>query len=197
MAMAPAATPARGPLSLTGWLDPALKYFADQAGISVEDYSSRVGGEGIGTAIEVLADLFSKGWLNKVIQVVAGLMASGYGTFGKDVPSRLRKELITLGTHELLRFVDPKPSELIEFRRSIDDFIDALRRGDMEGMKAAVFRSPSEWQAMLAAMGVPVGRIPSPAVLPPRTSTVVKPPTATGVPPTPAPAPRGKYQITD
>ena len=81
-----------GELSLTAWLDPAMKYFAEQAKIPVDQYSSQVGGEGIGVTMEVIADFFTKGWLNKEIQTGAGLLASGYAIWGKDVPPRLRRE---------------------------------------------------------------------------------------------------------
>jgi len=142
--------------SLTGWLDPVLEYFAREAGIPVGDYSAQVGGEGIGVTLEFIADLFSKGWLNKLIQVVTGGIATGYAIWGKDVPVRLRKELLALGTHELLRFIDPKPSDIIELRKSIDEFTKAVQRGDWDAALAAVLRSPEEMKAMFAAMGVPV-----------------------------------------
>ena len=145
-------------LSLTKWMDPGLKFFAEQAKIPVEQFSTTIGGEGIGTAIESLIDLFSKGVLNKALNVFTGMLSGGYAIFGKDVPDRLKRELVQLGIHELLRFVDPKPSDLIELRRSIDDLLDAVRRNDMEGVRAALLRSPSELQAALQALGVPVGR---------------------------------------
>jgi len=173
-------------ISLTGWLDPALKYFADQAGIPVDQYSSQVGGEGIGVGFEFLADLFSKGWVNKLIQFITGGAATGYAIWGKNVDPRLRRELLALGTHEMLRFVELTPSEAIEFRRSIDDFVAAMKRNDIEGMKAAVLRSPSELQAMLGALGARVAR---PAVAPtPPVSASVKPPAPT--------VGKGKYSLS-
>jgi hypothetical protein len=152
--------------NITGWLDPALKYFADQAGIPVSDYSAQVGGEGIGVALECIADLFTKGWFNKAIQFVTGLVATGYAVWGRDVNIRLRKELLALGTHELLRVVDPKPSEIIDVRESLSNFINAVSRGDWDGALATMLRTPSELQAMLGVMGAPVTppvAIPTPA----------------------------------
>lgn len=142
-------------ISVTAWLDPVFKYFADQAGIPVRDYTAQVGGEGIGVALETVADFFTKGWLNKTIQFVAGLLADGYAIWGKDVPIRLRKELLGLGTHELLRFVDPKPSDVIEFQRSLTQFIDGMRRADYNAALASVLRTPGEIQTMMAVFGVP------------------------------------------
>jgi hypothetical protein len=165
-------------VSITGWLDPVFKYFAEQSGIPLEQYSSQVGGEGIGTALEVVADFFTKGWLNKTIQAVAGLIADGYAIWGKDVPTRLRRELLALGTHELLRFVDPKPSDVIEFQRSLSTFIDSVHRGDWNAALASVLRTPSEIQTMVGAVALPV--------LPPAPTPAAPPP--------PAPT-EGKYEV--
>jgi hypothetical protein len=163
-------------VSITGWLDPVFKYFAEQTGIPLEQYSAQVGGEGIGTALEVVADFFTKGWLNKTIQVVAGLIADGYAIWGKDVPIRLRRELLALGTHELLRFVDPKPSDVIEFQRSLSVSIEAAKRGDWNTFLASILRTPSEIQAMVGAVAPIAPAAPTP-------------------PPPPAPT-GGRYEVT-
>jgi len=181
-------------VSITKWLDPALKYFADQAGIPVDQYSAQVGGEGIGVALETVADFFTKGWLNKGVQFLAGLIADGYAIWGKGVPTRLRRELLALGTHELLRFVDPKPSDILEVRRSVETSINAVRRGDWNAFFSSILRSPTELQAMLGVVGVPV---PAPAPAPARSYPVstgggrytVKPKTALPSPQAPAPSP--------
>ena len=135
-------------VSITGWLDPALDYFAKQSGIPVDQYSSQVGGEGIGTALEMIADFFTKGWLNKGVQFTAGLIANSYAIWGKDVPIRLRRELLALGHHELLRIANPKPSDIIEMRQSIESFIRAAQRGDWNTALASILRTPAEIQAM-------------------------------------------------
>lgn len=190
-------------VNLTGWLDPALKYFADQAGITIPDYSSQVGGEGIGNALEALADFFTKGWLNKGIQCGAGLIADMYAVWGKDVPIRLRKELLALGTHELLRIVDPKPSDIIEVRHSVELFTDAAVRGDWNAALSSVLRTPAELQTMLGVTGTPpattltaggegkkyVTKSPAPA------PALMLPPPAPTLPP-PTPSKKGRYQVT-
>jgi hypothetical protein len=156
-------------VSITGWLDPALKYFADQAKIPVDQYSAQVGGEGIGNALEVAADFFTKGWLNKTIQFLAGLIADSYAVWGKDVPTRLRRELLALGTHELLRIVNPKPSELIEFRESLSSFISGLQRGDYNAALSSILRTPGEIKAMFGvaeAAPTPSERVPIPTPMP-------------------------------
>jgi hypothetical protein len=134
--------------SITGWLDPALKYFAEQAKIPVDQYSAQVGGEGIGNALEFIANLFTKGWLNKGIQFATGLIADGYAVWGKDVPVRLRRELLALGTHELLRIVNITPEEAVQFRESLDSFISAVQRGDWNAALASILKSPAELKAM-------------------------------------------------
>jgi hypothetical protein len=164
-------------VSITSWLDPVFKYFAEQSGIPLDQYSSQVGGEGIGTALEIVADFFTKGWLNKTVQVVAGLIADGYAIWGKDVPTRLRRELLALGTHELLRFVDPKPSDVIEFQRSLSVSIDAAKRGDWNAFLASVLRTPPEIQSMLGVVAP------------------LAPPTPTPPPPPPAPTGEGRYEV--
>jgi hypothetical protein len=165
-------------VSITSWLDPVFKYFAEQTGIPLDQYSSQVGGEGIGVGLEIIADFFTKGWLNKTIQAMAGLIADSYAIWGKDVPTRLRRELLALGTHELLRFVDPKPSDVIEFQRSLSVSIDAAKRGDWNAFLASVLRTPSEIQSM-------VGVVAPPALAPPP------------LPPAPPPAPtgEGRYEV--
>jgi len=142
------AAPEKG-FSITGWLDPAFKYFAEQAGIPVDQYSAQVGGEGIGVGLEAVADFFTKGWLNKAIQAAAGLIGSSYAVWGKDVPTRLRRELLAVGTHELLRIADPKPQDIVEVRRSVTEFVDAVMKGDWNSALASVLRTPGEIQAAL------------------------------------------------
>jgi hypothetical protein len=197
-------------VSITGWLDPVFKYFAEQSGIPLEQYSSQVGGEGIGTALEVVADFFTKGWLNKAIQAAAGLIADGYAIWGKDVPTRLRRELLALGTHELLRFVDPKPSDVIEFQRSLSVSIDAAKRGDWNTFLASVLRTPSEIQAMVGVVAPPALAPPSPPPpapplaptgegryeVKPEASEASTPPTPRkrSTPPSTTPAPTGTEQ---
>jgi len=174
-------------VSITKWLDPAFEYFARESGIPIDQYSAQVGGEGIGTGLEVVADFFTKGWLNKGIQFLAGLIANGYAIWGKGVSTRLRRELLAVGTHELLRIVNPKPSEVIEVRRSLETFTRAAQRGDWNSALASVLRTPTEIQTMLGvAPRVPV-RAPAPRAAPsPSTPAPTSRPTS---------SPRGSFRI--
>jgi len=171
-------------VSLTGWLDPALEYFARQAGIPVDQYSAQVGGEGIGTALELIADLFTKGWLNKLVQFAAGAISSGYAIWGKDVPARLRRELLAIGTHELLRIVDPKPSDVKELMDTVKAAKEALERGDWQGFLASGLRAPEE---VKEAVGLVAQQAPA---------SVPELPAFTAPAPAPEqPAPQGRFRI--
>jgi hypothetical protein len=164
VAYPPPVPPRPGELSITAWLDPVLEYFARTAGIPTEQYVAQVGGEGIGFGLEMLADTFTKGWFNKVVQGLAGLIATSYAVFGRDVPVRLRRELLALGTHELLRVVKMSPAEVEEFRRSLVATVNALKRGDADALLASILKTPSE---IAAALGIPMpAPTPRPAPAP-------------------------------
>jgi hypothetical protein len=155
--------------NITGWLDPLFKYFAEQSKLSVEDISANQGGEAIGVAMEVVSNIFTKGFLNKGIQFLAGLIADGYAIFGKDVSPRLRKELLAMGTHELLRIATMTPDEIKEFQESLKSFMEAVQKGDWNSALASVLRTPSEVRSMLG-MGSQVETMPSPQATPPPAS---------------------------
>jgi hypothetical protein len=152
--------------NITGWLDPLFKYFAEQSKLSVEDLSANQGGEAIGVAMEVISNIFTKGFLNKGIQFLAGLIADGYAIFGKDVSPRLRKELLAMGTHELLRIATMTPDEVREFQESLKSFMEAVQKGDWNSALASVLRTPSEVRAMLGMSEVAPMPSPAPAPLP-------------------------------
>lgn len=176
-----------GEFTLTGWLDPVFDYFAKQADIPTADYTAVAGAEGIGASIEFITDLFTKGLLNKAINFLVGITSAGYGIWGKPTPTRLRRELITLGQHALTRVVDMKPSDALELRESIDKLVEGLRLGDTSRVAEALLRSPEELRQMLAALGAPVA--PAPPELPPTPPTPpLARPTLEGAP-TPAAAP--------
>ena len=174
--------------NITGWLDPVADYFAKQAGIPTGDLSAQTGGELIGNGLEALADFFTKGWLNKVIQFAAGATAAGYAIWAPGVSTRFRKEFLALGTHELLRLVDPKPSDYVEVSESFYKTVDGLSRGDWNAALASVLRTPLEYQAM---MGVHPSA-PSPAPTPPPTPSTPIPTTPTQRSTLP-----GKYTVSE
>jgi hypothetical protein len=158
-------------LSLTGWLDPAVKYFADTAGIPVDDYSSRVGGEGIGSALELVADFFTKGWFNKLIQFGAGAISAAYATWGSGVPKRLRDELLTIGWHELFRIIEITPAEASALQASVFSSTRAAQKGDWSSFLATILKTPAEMGLPTAPPPTPIpapaqAPIPSPPVAP-------------------------------
>lgn len=149
-------------LSLTKWLDPVFDYFARESGIPVEQYAAIAGGEGIATAEEVVLDLVATGLLGKIIQFVTGLGCTLGGIYIKDLPRRLKQELIVWGQHSLTRVVDPKPSDILELRANIDKLVAGLKLGDVSRITDAFLRSPEELKRMLAALTGPPLAIPTP-----------------------------------
>ncbi len=141
--------------TLTKWLDPILDYFAKEAGMPVEEYSSRVGGEGLGAAVEGITDYVARSWFSKLVQFIAGAAAGGYATFGKDVNPRLRKELLTFGLHELFRVVDPSPEEIVKMREEFQKFLDAVTRGDWQEALKWIIRSPEELKKPFEGLTAP------------------------------------------
>lgn len=178
-------------LSLTRWVEPALEYFARESGIPVDDLAATQGGETIGTGLEVACDFFTKGWFNKAVQGLTGIIANSYAVWGKGVSSRLRKELLALGTHELLRILDPAPSEIFTIRSSMDESVAAIQRGDITGFLNSILRSPFEMQAMMTTGAAPQAARPA-QVTPPTTRYIAQPQTT----PPAGTAPVGRYQVT-
>ncbi|MHA1506314.1 MAG: hypothetical protein ACTSR0_03895 [Candidatus Asgardarchaeia archaeon] len=160
-------------MALTNWLDSALGVFARQAGIPVEEYSAYVGGEAIGNGLEIITDIFTKGWFNKTVQFLTGLIGTTYAIYGKGVSPRLRKELLAIGTHELLRIFDPKPSDLIELRNSIDQLVAGIKNKDWNAILNSMLRSPAEIQAYFVSLGIPAPKA-KPTELPPAPKAVKK-----------------------
>ena len=176
-------------ISLSEWLDPVIREASEKVGIPTEDASSRIVGEGIGSASEYVLDVFTRGWLNKLIQAVIGLVCTGV-SFAPDVDisTRFRKELLTIGMHELLRVVDPKPSDIRELKASIEEFKSAIERGDVVRAILSGVRPMTEWEAVTRMVGTPT---PTPT---PRAGPVVRAPTPRT--PTPTPRTKGRYTIT-
>ncbi len=171
--------------TLTKWLDPILDYFARESGISVEEYSSRVGGEGLGAAVEGITDYVARLWFSKLVQFIAGAVASGYATFGKDVHPRLRKELLTFGLHELFRVVDPSPEDIAKMQEEFGKFLDAVTRGDWQEALKWMIRSPEELTAPFGG-GLATKTPTSPPVMETKTPSVKAS----------EPATKGRYVIT-
>ena len=163
-------------VSITSWLDPILNFFADKAGLPRDEHNAYVGGEIDANLAGIPTNLLSKGWLNKFIHFLAGVLAAGYGVFGKDVPPRLRRELIAFGEHELWRIAELRPEDIQEIKSSFDNFLNMAMSGNWSAALAQVLRTPAE---LFAALGL----APS--------ATVTPPPPAVAQPfiPTPAPAP--------
>jgi len=178
-------------LTFTSWLDQVMDYFAKESGIPVEDYASVAGGMGIGAAVSFLTDLFTKGLLNKLINLGVGATTARLGIWGKLTPPRLRKELIPWGMFNLLQVLDMKPSDALELRNSIDDLVSALKLGDAGKLTEALFRSPDELKEMLTSLtgmrlgfeAPPLGAPPAPPLARPTLEAPPPPPAAPALPP--------------
>ena len=165
---------------MTGWLDPVLGWFATKSGIPISDYSAQFGGEAIGNGLELIADYFTKGWLDKLTQFGAGALASGYAVLGTGVDTRLRKELLALGTHELFRIVQISPADALVLSQSFSNTLKAMQKGDWATVMGLILKSPAELGLRLPTLGAP----------PPRVYEA-------GAPPTPAPPAVRKYEIVE
>jgi len=139
-------------VTLTSWLDGINKTFAEKAGIPVEDYSAQTGGELIGNLFEFITNLFGKGWLSVGVQFTTGLISTLYAIYGKNVPTRLRKELLGIGVHELLRIIQLTPDKVKEAKETLKDAIDSISRGDLNAFLASGLRSPTEVQTTVQAL---------------------------------------------
>jgi len=162
-------------VTLTSWLDGLMAEASRRTGIPREQLSAHVGGELIGTVLEVVGGLFSKGWLRVVVDAVAGGIALGYGVYGRDVPERLRREMIQLGSHLAFRALELV--KFSEFWSSLQATADAIKRGDVNAALASILKTPTE------VMAATVGLAPTPPPAPAPTYAVTPPPTP---PPTPA-----------
>ena len=101
--------------SLTGYMDPAFKYFAEQTKLPIDEISPIIGGELYGAGTELVCDMLMKGLLSKAVQTCIGIGTTAYSIWGDGLSPRLRRELLEYGTHEVSRIIDPKPSDLIGF----------------------------------------------------------------------------------
>ena len=149
-------------LSLTWWLDPVLGFFAEQAGLDTEDYVSQTGGEGLAVAIEFIADLFLQTLPSKLVQAGVGAAIGSYAIWGPGVNTRLKKELIAIANHMEFRLLDPKPSDMVEIRKNIDDLFNASKLGDPGLIGNALLRSVDEITKGFEALGIPTGMMPTP-----------------------------------
>jgi hypothetical protein len=180
--------------SITGWLDPLFKPFADWARIPVSDYSAHVGGEVLGTTVEYGSEFLTRPLLAKSAEFFSGLGCLLVGWFARVEPERLRRELVQIGTHLLLRIGKPTSIELFMLRRNVEDITSAIQKQDWNKLMRSLVYSPPEIQsAVLNFLGIPSPRPPAPAVEKGTyTPPVEIPPTET--PPTEI---RGKYVVTE
>jgi len=157
-------------------LDGLTEGASRQTGIPKEHISASIGGEFIGAVLETVSGLFSKGWLHPAVNALAGAIALGYSVYGKDVPERLRRELMSLGSHLAFRALELV--KFVEFKASLEAFTRYLKAGDINAALSTILKTPGE---VATALGIPVGPAPaqvrvaspviSPRASPPRPAT--------------------------
>lgn len=165
---------------ITDWMDQLNTRWSELTGIPASELSTHLGGEAFGVLAEIVAGWTTKGWLNKLVQGAAGAIATGYGLLGKDVDTRLRRELLQFGAHEMSRALPMNPEELEQLRRSFGELIGLAKAGKMSAALATGLRTPVELSRAFGSS--PVRR------------TVVRSPTA---PPSPAPASSSPAQSSE
>jgi len=154
---------------LSSIFEPVLKPIAETAGIPETDFVPYEAGEITANIAELVTNIFAKGWFNKLVQFLAGMIATGYGVWGtRDI--KLKKELIMFGTHELLRIIQIHPAETSAIQESIKQFTLALKTGDVNKVLESIVRSPDEIKNALLSIAEGLGIIkkqqPTPAPTP-------------------------------
>jgi len=129
---------------LTEWLDRFNVRWAELTGVPARELSTHLGGEGLAVITEAIAGWTTKGWLNKLVQATAGVIATGYGLFGRNLDTRTRAELLQFGAHEMSRAVPMNPEELEELRKSFEDLMTTAKtRGALVALTTGL-RTPAE-----------------------------------------------------
>lgn len=144
---------------------------ADAAGlpeVMKDDYAAATGGEALGTIIEYINDMATRGWLNKAIN---GFLALGMGLAAIKAPidPSTKMELLTTANHLVSRIADAKPSDYAELADSIKVLMEAIRMGNWELALKSGLRPLEEHKAMLRSLGilreVGVKEMPTPGTL--------------------------------
>lgn len=129
-------------VTLTSWLDGLMAEPSRRTGIPREQLSAHIGGEFIGSVLEVVSGLFSKGWLRVAVNAVAGIIALGYATYATGVSERLRREMLSMGSHLVFRSLELV--KLSEFWSSLSSTAEAIKTGDVNAILSSVLKTPSE-----------------------------------------------------
>lgn len=177
---------------ITGILDPFVRQFVNpqRTGISTAHYSSQVGGEAIGNGFELLADLFTKNWLNGLMQGLVGGIAAVYAVTAPKASTRFREELTAIGWHELLRLIHLTPQDALNMQLSVFDSMKQAQAGNWLGMFGTVLKTPNEMAATYG-LSVPTPPAALPINIPPYAVTTQPEEQVVGT----APA-VGKYTVT-
>ena len=173
---------------ITELFDPVFRSYASKAGVSESEASAILGGQVVASLLELTADTFTRGWLNKLLQAAVGGVMLWQATSPR-LSDRDKKELLVMGSHELTRVIDPTPSDIAELAASISQLVNNIKTGNLTAALSSGLRHPSEFQAAMEALKAVVTPPPLPRLSP---QSIFRPPVIQppAQPPAVAPAPQ-------
>jgi hypothetical protein len=152
---------------ITELFDPVFRDYARRVGVSESEASAILGGQVVASLLELTADTFTRGWLNKLLQAAVGGVMLWQATSPR-LSDRDKKELLVMGSHELTRVIDPTPSDISELAASISQLVNNIKTGNLTAALSSGLRHPSEFQAALEALKAVVTPPPLPRLSAPQ-----------------------------
>jgi hypothetical protein len=146
---------------ITELFDPVFRGYASKVGVSASEASAILGGQVVASLLELTADTFTRGWLNKLLQAAVGGVMLWQATSPR-LSDRDKKELLVMGSHELTRVIDPTPSDIAELAASISQLVNNIKTGNLAAALSSGLRHPSEFQAAMEALKAVVTPPPLP-----------------------------------
>jgi hypothetical protein len=156
---------------ITELFDPVFRGYASKVGVSESEASAILGGQAVASLLELTADTFTRGWLNKLLQAAVGGVMLWQATSPR-LSDRDKKELLVMGSHELTRVIDPTPSDIAELAASISQLVNNIKAGNLTAALSSGLRHPSEFQAAMEALKAvvtppPLPKLSIPQIQPP------------------------------
>jgi len=152
---------------ITELFDPVFRGYASKVGVSESEASAILGGQVVASLLELTADTFTRGWLNKILQAAVGGVMLWQATSPR-LSDRDKKELLVMGSHELTRVIDPTPSDIAELAASISQLVNNIKIGNLTAALSSGLRHPSEFQAAMEALKAVVTPPPLPRLTVPQ-----------------------------
>jgi len=116
-------------MNITGWADGITNAIVRDPA-KAEELNTIFVSEGIANGFEVLIEKTSKGWWESLMHGLVAIISTAGSGFVAD--SRLRKELLEIGSHEAFALI----RNVIENRQEIEgtfaQFIQGVQRGELD-----------------------------------------------------------------